>query len=158
MLLRPEDVWVDWWLPSDSPRWSSDLRESSIEVGRRWCSVLQSRTAGEVTVHEGALEGASEFRVACFAGRGPGEVFVDGRKAVGITQWRVREGSLVSSALSAGDSALLVGALADPPPGLLAALDHHTTASLGLDDPASLIDELAGLDGPWSVRRLRLSG
>ena len=35
--------------------------------------------------------------LVCFAGRGPGEVFQGGRKVVGLSQWRAREGALFSS-------------------------------------------------------------
>ena len=35
--------------------------------------------------------------LVCFAGRGPGEVFLGARKVVGLTQWRAREGALFSS-------------------------------------------------------------
>ncbi len=51
--------------------------------------------------------------LVCFAGRGPGEVFEDDRKVVGLSQWRSREGALFSScAYSSWDPAPLLDLLA----------------------------------------------
>ena len=50
--------------------------------------------------------------VVCFAGRGPGEVFVGRRKVVGLSQWRARQGALFSScAYLRWDAAVLAGLL-----------------------------------------------
>ena len=54
----------------------------------------------------------------CFAGRGPGEVFVDERKAVGVTQWRVREGVFVSTVLHAGPTTDVLRYPREVPDGL----------------------------------------
>ncbi len=155
VLLRPGDLWIDWWLPRDDRRWSSDVHVSSVGAGRRWADALGGAFSDRaIEVHTGRLEGDADLRVACFAGRGPGEVFVDGRKAVGVTQWRVREGVLVSSVLLAAPTSDVVDFLADVPEGLGAALDHATLPSLGLDDPAGLVNRLVGLEGPWRRRTL----
>ena len=97
VLLQPDDVWIDWWIPATDGRWSSDVHVTSRRVGEWWRSVLAPRIDREVVVHEGSLAGRPAWRVACFAGRGPGEIFVDGRKVVGVSQWRVREGAFVST-------------------------------------------------------------
>ena len=70
-------------------------------VGQWWADVLSDVVDGDVTVHDGPLEGDPAYRLVCFAGRGPGEVFVDDKKAVGVTQWRVREGIFVSTVMHA---------------------------------------------------------
>jgi lipoate---protein ligase len=156
VLLQPDDLWIDWWIPVDDPRWRFDVRESSVAVGRWWRDELASRLSAVVELHEGPLEGDAEHRVVCFAGRGPGEVFVDGRKAVGLTQWRVREGMFVSTVLPAHDSRSVLDLLREVPAGLESALAHQTLTSLALD-----ADELeVGLrdrSGPWIVRPLFLS-
>ena len=55
--------------------------------------------------------------LVCFAGRGPGEVFVDARKAVGISQRRTRDGARFQCAIHRRwDPATLVGLLAEPRP------------------------------------------
>jgi lipoate-protein ligase A len=157
VLLRPGDLWLDWWIPSDDPRWRQDVRASSILVGTWWASVLRSRTSHAVHVHEGALEGDVAQRVVCFAGRGPGEVIVNDRKAVGLTQWRVREGVFVSTVLHGGASNDVVAYLAEVPPGLEDALDHHTLTSLDIEDARYVIDALVAASAPADVRFRRLT-
>ncbi len=152
VLLRPDDLWIDWWIPLGDPRWSHDVRVSSIQVGSWWAKALRERTSDEVYVHDGALEGDAAFRVVCFAGRGPGEVFVNNRKAVGLTQWRVREGVFVSTVLHAGPTTDVLEFLRDVPAGLEDALDHHTVTSLSLGDRDSLVEQLATSSGHFHVR------
>ena len=48
-------------------------------------------------VHRGRSVPGDLGDLVCFAGRGPGEVFAGGRKVVGLSQWRSREGALFSS-------------------------------------------------------------
>jgi lipoate-protein ligase A len=33
VLLRPEDLWIDWWIPQGDSRWNHDVRVSSTQVG-----------------------------------------------------------------------------------------------------------------------------
>ncbi len=153
VLLEPGDVWVDWWIPSSDERWSSDVHVSSIRCGQIWCDVLAPRVNAHLTVHEGSLEGDAEHRVVCFAGKGPGEVFVDGRKAVGVTQWRVREGIFLSSVLRAHDSHDVLALLRVVPEGLSAALDHQVLSALGIGDVASMLDDLASRSGAAAIVR-----
>jgi lipoate-protein ligase A len=157
VLLQPDDLWVDWWIPVSDARWSPDVRASSLSVGGWWREVLTTRVHGDVRLHEGALEGDEAHRVVCFAGRGPGEVFVDGRKAVGLAQWRVREGIFLTSVLHASPSISVVDLLVDPPVGLREAMDHHVTASLAIEDPEGLLAELRHAGGPWLERQLFLT-
>ncbi len=156
VLAQPDDLWVDWWIPARDPRWSDDVRASAVAAGRWWRDALKGLVTGDVEVHEGPMSGAAQHRVVCFAGRGPGEVFVDGRKAVGLTQWRVREGVLLSSVLPARSSDALLGMLMNVPEGLGDALDHHTRSSLGLDDATSVVDLLARASGSPAVSRQHL--
>lgn len=155
VLLQPEDVWIDWWLPADDSRWSPDVHETSERVGQWWHEVLLERLEGEVSMHHGALAGEPRWRVACFAGRGPGEIFVDGRKAVGVTQWRVREGVFVSSVLHGEASSALLELLREVPPGLAGALEHHTLSTLHLDGD-DVTAALVARSQPVDVRQLFL--
>jgi len=155
VLLQPDDVWVDWWIPADDARWASDVHVTSERVGQWWFDVLVERVDGDVEVHHGALAGDPAWRVACFAGRGPGEVFVEGRKAVGVTQWRVREGVFVSTVLPGHSSAPLVELMAEVPEGLTGALEHHTLTSLGLDGD-DVTSALVARSEPVDVRQLFL--
>lgn len=157
VLLQPGDLWVDWWIPAGDVRWSNDVRVMANRAGSWWSEVLGPLVDGEVTVHTGAVEGAPQFLVVCFAGRGPGEVFVDGRKTVGLTQWRVREGAFLSSVLHAGPSSQLADLLVECPLGLEEAMEHHWISSLAIADPSSMVDSLASISGPWDQRRLSLT-
>lgn len=157
VLLRPEDLWIDWWIPRGDPRWSHDVRVSSIQVGNWWATALRAHTPGAVLVHEGALEGEAQFRVVCFAGRGPGEVFVDARKTVGLTQWRVREGVFVSTVLHVGPTTDVLAYLREVPVGLDQALDHQTLASLTLGDRDRFLAEVLDASGHWDLRHFLLS-
>jgi hypothetical protein len=121
-------------------------------VGRWWAETLRESTDAIVTVHEGSLKGDPRFRLVCFAGRGPGEVFVNDRKAVGLTQWRVREGVFLSTVLHAEPTSDVLGYLAEVPEGLAEALDHEALSSLHLSDHAALVDRLSELSGPWELR------
>ena len=149
VLVQPGDVWVDWWIPTDDERWSDDVRVMSIRAGRWWRDALAPLVSRGVVVHEGSREGEPAHRIACFAGRGPGEIFVGDRKAVGITQWRVREGAYVSSILHANASSDVLGFLREPPPGLATALEHHRLADLADVDGPTIVDALVLASGSW---------
>ncbi len=151
VILDPGGLWVDWWIPSTDPRWTPDIRTAALQVGQWWRAVLADRVAGAVSVHVGPVTGAVEHRVVCFAGRGPGEIFVEDHKAVGLMQWRVREGALISTQIPSQSAARVLDWLADPPPGLAAHLHHHTVASLGLGDRDAVVRALTVQGGPWTV-------
>ena len=149
VLVSPGDLWIDWWIPTDDSRWRGDARASSQLVGEWWASALAPYVEESIVVHRGGLEGDASHRVVCFAGRGPGEVFVGGRKAVGVTQWRVREGVFLSSMIPAKDSHDVLDCLREVPEGLYASLNHHTVASLALDE--SVVERVLAVSGPWAV-------
>lgn len=154
VLLRPKDLWIDWWIPHGDPRWSGDVHVSSIRAGHWWADELVRFTDETVSVYEGALDGEPAYRVVCFAGRGPGEVFLGERKAVGVTQWRVREGVFLSTVLRAEPTNDVLEYLRDVPEGLDGALDHQALSSLRLGDPAELVARLRAGSGPWRFRPL----
>lgn len=151
VFLQPGDIWVDWWIPASDQRWSRDVYVSSLRCGYDWHAVLLPRVKGQLNVHEGSLEGETAHRVICFAGKGPGEVFVDGRKAVGVTQWRVREGIFLSSVLHAHDSRDVLAFLIDVPDGLAEAIDHHVLSSLAISDAKEMLEDLRQQSGPGAL-------
>jgi len=157
VLLRPDDLWVDWWIPEHDARWSKDVHVSSIQAGVWWASALRALTPGLVTVHERGLEGDQAYRVVCFAGRGPGEVFVDERKTVGLTQWRVREGVFLSTVLHAEATSDVLDYLAVVPEGLSDAFDHQALASLEQADGATIVARLREISGSWAFHPLDLT-
>ena len=113
VLVEPGGVaWIDVWLPRGDPLWDDDVGRSGFWLGEAWSQVV----GGEV--HRGRLEAGRWGSLVCFAGRGPGEVFVDGAKAVGVAQRRTREGARFQCAVplrwDAGRLASLL-AVADRP-------------------------------------------
>jgi lipoate-protein ligase A len=156
VLVQPDDLWIDWWIPAGDDRWRNDVHASSRMAGQWWAEVLEDVVEGEITVHDGPLEGDPDFRLVCFAGRGPGEVFVDGKKAVGVTQWRVREGIFVSTVMPSQPSHEVLTFLKDAPAGLDEALDHHVLGTLGVVETDVLVDALRRRSGPWVDRTLTL--
>ncbi len=100
VLLRPDDCWIELWLPATSAAERGDVRSTAYRAGGWWKVALADLGVSAVPHHGGLLD-ADQGAVACFAGLGPGELTVDGRKLVGLSQWRAHEGALVSSILSA---------------------------------------------------------
>jgi lipoate-protein ligase A len=100
------NLWVDAWIPRDDVLWAHDVSVAAEWVGQWWTEALVGLgvgvgagvgVAGGLSVHTGRSVPGALGDLVCFAGRGPGEVFVDGRKVVGLSQWRSREGALFSS-------------------------------------------------------------
>jgi lipoate-protein ligase A len=94
VLIAPgAQVWVDVWLPCDDPLWEEDVVRSSSWLGRAWCDALEEQGVGDLEVHEGRLARTEMSDLVCFAGLGPGEATWKGRKLVGISQRRVKQGA-----------------------------------------------------------------
>ena len=92
LLVPGQQLWVDVEIPKGDALWVEDVGRSFDWLGRAW------RDAAELVgvrarVHEGALVETRWSRVVCFAGIGPGELVVEDRKVVGISQRRTRQGS-----------------------------------------------------------------
>jgi lipoate-protein ligase A len=93
VLLAPgHSIWIDVLIPRDDPRWSDDVVHSAFWLGHAWAAALQDRGVS-ATVHSGGLQKTTWGRLVCFGALGPGEVIVDGRKVVGISQRRTRMGA-----------------------------------------------------------------
>lgn len=157
VLLRPADLWVEWWIPRGDHRWSGDIHVSSLRVGHWWAEQLVHSVTGDVEVYAGPLDGDVRHRDVCFAGRGPGEVMVDGRKTVGLTQWRVREGTLVSTVLHASDSSEVANYLVTVPNGLQQSLSHQTLGTLKLGRGDGVLLGLGSDSGCWNMRTVSVS-
>lgn len=85
-------VWLDVVVPRHDPRWSDDVRASAYWLGEAWQRALATiGVAAEV--YRGGLEQTPWGRLVCFAALGPGEVIVEDRKLVGISQRRTRAGA-----------------------------------------------------------------
>ena len=90
-------VWADVFVPADDPLWEQDVGVAFHWLGDVWSAALRSLGL-TATSHRGPMVCTAWCREVCFAGLGPGEITVDGRKAVGIAQRRTRAGSLFQCA------------------------------------------------------------
>jgi lipoate---protein ligase len=96
--LGPGDfVWMDAWIPREDPLWDNDVSRAAEWVGAWWTAALEELGAHGFAVCTGRSVPGELGELVCFAGRGPGEVVHEGRKIVGLSQWRSREGALFSS-------------------------------------------------------------
>lgn len=107
------DLWVDVLLPAGHPRWDGDVGRAAWWVGAAWVEALASAGIGGGVVHRGGLDRGKWGDRVCFAGLGPGEVTIGGRKVVGISQRRTRFAALFQClAVTSWDPGPLVGLLA----------------------------------------------
>lgn len=99
LLVPGEVVWLDVIVPSGSPDWSPDVHAQMVWLGQHLAAVIETLlvdapdTGGEVAVHTEAMITTPWSRRICFDGVGVGEVLLDGRKLVGISQRRTRVGA-----------------------------------------------------------------
>lgn len=85
-------LWIDVIIPRGHPLWSDDIGLAFNWIGETWATALAtSGLPGTSRVHTGKLMHPDWGRVICFAGLGPGEVVVNGRKVVGLSQRRTRD-------------------------------------------------------------------
>jgi lipoate-protein ligase A len=116
VLVEPgAQLWLDLWIPADDVLFESDVGRSFDWLGEVWQAALASHGV-QADRHGGVLVCGRWGRVVCFAGRGPGELVVGGRKVVGLAQRRGRWGArFQASALLRWEPARLVGLLALSP-------------------------------------------
>ncbi|MFN2606509.1 MAG: hypothetical protein ABR511_01240 [Acidimicrobiales bacterium] len=138
-----EAVWVDVFVPADDHRWHRDVGRATHWLGEAWASAL-ARLGLHATVHRGRLVATEWSRLACFAGLGPGELLLGGKKVVGISQHRARAGALFQcAALLRWEPAALVGLLAlDPAARARAAAALAGVAAPVAVSPECLVDAL----------------
>ena len=99
VLVDASVVWVDFAIARDDPLWMDDIGHSMQWVGALWCAALQ-RVGIDANVHRDRPIVSPLARAICFCGVGHGEVLVDGRKAVGISQRRTRDGARFQTVLT----------------------------------------------------------
>lgn len=123
LVSRADLLWIDVLLPRDDPLWDPDIGRAFAWLGRAWQGAL-ARCGLGAEVHAGPHEAGRWGSLVCFAGRGPGEVFSEGRKVVGLSQRRTRTCARFQTGLlrrwEPGELAALV-ALPEPERGALVA-------------------------------------
>ncbi len=158
VLLQPDDLWIDWWIPASDPRVSDDVRRNALLPGEWWYRAMVNFLPTAPAVVGDGVSGPKELRTACFATSGPGELFYEGRKLVGVTQWHVREGIFLSTLLPARSIAALANLLAECPEGMSEALEAVLTLdSLNLVPEAeAIVDRVLGASAVQHRRNLML--
>jgi lipoate---protein ligase len=143
VLVAPGDpLWVDVDLPAGHVRWDDDVGRSFGWLGRAWVAALDDLGVG-AHVHDGGYEPGRWGSRVCFAGRGPGEVFVEGRKVVGIAQRRTRAGGRFQCAVPRRWDPVALAALVIGPEERDDAVAELAAVAGGLDvDPAALLAAL----------------
>jgi lipoate-protein ligase A len=93
VLISPgRSIWIDVLIPRADVRWSDDVVEAAFWLGDIWAGAFGDLGV-KAEVHRVGLEKNRWGRIVCFAAMGPGEVAIDGRKVVGISQRRTRSGA-----------------------------------------------------------------
>ena len=83
-------TWIDVVIGRGDPRWESDVTRSFDWLAIRLQQALAS-LGEDGDIHRGPLQRTEWSDLVCFAGLGPGEITVDGKKLVGISQRRTRD-------------------------------------------------------------------
>lgn len=130
-------VWIDVTISRGDLLWDDDVVRSGLWLGRAWAGALRHAGLGGATVVEsGTRETGPGRATLCFAAVAPGEVVdATGRKLVGISQRRTREGARFQCvAYRSWDPARLARCMADRAGAL--ALDGSVvgTVPIGADD------------------------
>jgi lipoate-protein ligase A len=140
-------LWVDVTIPADDPLWDHDVGRAFHWLGAAWTEVL---TAAGLPAewYDGPMRKTPWSAWVCFAGLGPGEVTLEGRKVVGLSQRRTREAVLFQCcAALRWEPARLLDLLAlddaDRARGATELAGVATGAGPGLDLARGLIDALA---------------
>ena len=90
LLVPGQSVWIDVDVPAADVLWEADVGRAFVWLGRAWADALGDLGVAGPRSHAGPMEEGRWGRLVCFAGLGPGEVTVTGRKLVGIAQRRTR--------------------------------------------------------------------
>jgi lipoate-protein ligase A len=96
--VHPTDcVWLDITIPKDDPLYVDDVSSSMLWLGDVFVQALLPWTSS--VTYRGAFDSGRDGRCVCFASTSPGEVFVDEKKLVGISQRRGRNGARLQCVL-----------------------------------------------------------
>jgi lipoate-protein ligase A len=143
LLVPSESAWIDVELPRGDAHWVDDVSRSFDWLGRAWRDAL-SALGIDARPHAGPLVEGRWSRLVCFGGIGPGELVVDGRKLVGISQRRTRHGARFQCVVHRRwDPAAIVALLALDAHERRAAVDDLERAGAAAAvDTAALVDAL----------------
>jgi lipoate-protein ligase A len=92
-------AWVDVVVPAEDRLSEADVGRAFRWLGSLWVAGLADVGVPDAEVWGGGLVRSRWSGRVCFAGVGPGEVLVGGRKVVGMSQRRTRRGALFQCAI-----------------------------------------------------------
>ncbi|MCP4221794.1 MAG: hypothetical protein GY773_00440 [Actinomycetia bacterium] len=141
VVVRPGlDTWIDVVIPAESALWSDDVGKAFHWLGEVWVNCLQTLTPGlSVSMYQGPLQGGPAGKLICFASLGPGEVTVEGRKVVGISQRRTAQAARFQCVVTWNwYPELLEGAVAPDQLGSLGLIPNEIAAGLSLAEPPAI--------------------
>ena len=146
VLLEPgRVVWVDVAVPAAHRLWDGDVGRAFHWLGAVWTDAIGARARW----HNGPLVRGPFSDLVCFAGLGPGEVTIDGRKVVGMSQRRTRAGALFQCAALVDWEPSRLAAMLDvgvaPLADIAVGLTPMTVADVETAFLAALADALAAL-------------
>lgn len=131
-------IWVDLVIPADDPLWHDDVGRAAWWVGAAWADAIAGATPVRAEVWRSGLRRTEWSSRICFAGVGPGEAMVDGRKVVGVAQRRTRMAALFQTALLIRwDPSEVLGLLSLEPREAERARAELETAAMGLGSTQS---------------------
>jgi lipoate-protein ligase A len=89
-----DPVWIDVWVPSGDPLATSDVTAAFAWLGDTWAAALRRIGLTGIDVQGRGPGTCTRWsHQVCFGGIGSGEVTVEGRKVVGLSQRRNRHGA-----------------------------------------------------------------
>ncbi len=134
LLVPGQFLWVDVIVPAGDALWDDDVGRAAWWLGDAWAAALAACGVAGAEAHRGGMVCTPWSRLICFAGLGPGEVHVGGRKVVGLSQRRTRGWARFQcAAYRRWDPEALVPLLADPRP----AVEDLAATVLELDTPTA---------------------
>ncbi|MCY4630819.1 MAG: hypothetical protein OXE75_08035 [bacterium] len=123
-------LWIDVLVPRGDRLWHHDVGRAFLWLGELWRTVLTG-VGIAAEVYEGPYEPGPWGSLVCFAGRGPGEVFVEGRKVVGLSQRRSSAGARFQCGLLRRWEPGSLAGLLGMPPGRRGVLERDLAVCAG---------------------------
>lgn len=140
LLLPGRSTWIDVTITRDDPLWDDDVGRAAHWLGAAWGDAVVELGCGRASVHTGPIVETPWSRRVCFAGVGPGEVLSGGRKLVGVSQRRTRDGARFQCAVHREwDPVGLLGLLRLDEGERVRALVDLADVATGLDVPAATV-------------------
>ncbi len=144
VLVSADDlIWFDLVIDRDDPLWINDVGRAFEWVGDA-CTRALATLGVDTTMHTGALHTTTHSPAVCFAGLGSGELTLDGRKLVGVSQRRTRTHARFQVAvLRRWDGAAHADLLALPDAERIHIGTELDALATGIDiEPGTMIDAL----------------